>query len=136
MSGLYNMLFGIHPWAVPLIMMLFDDQKAHKRIPRFRDCLPMKREGEDWRIEVLTRTCGDNRTEYEEASQWLRDHPLFVKEKDEPYDDTYAHFVFSVPDTDDGKAMVRIITEELGEDFVTPTFQERWERAIKAMENR
>lgn len=64
-------------------------------VPRFRDAWP---DPEANTLVVLTRTGGGNREAYEEENAALAKHPLYVRDYDDEYDDTFALFVFNLPE--------------------------------------
>lgn len=66
-------------------------------IPRYRDTYTMVEAGEP-RIVIYTRTGGGNREEYESENSQLAAHPLFVRDFDDDFDRTFAHFCYSVPE--------------------------------------
>ena len=47
---------------------------------------------------VYTRAGGGNRDDYAREIMGLQAHPLYVRDYDDPFDSTYATFVFRVPD--------------------------------------
>jgi len=91
---LYNIINeiinGIDPATIFILPML--GEKHPSEYPRFRDCFV-----EDDEIHVFTRVGGGNRNcGYGEEE--LREHPNYLREFDDDFDDTYATYVFSVPD--------------------------------------
>lgn len=109
--GLYNVLFGTNPVAPVLLACL--NLKASD-VPRFRDCYI---DGEH--IVIHTRTGGGNREYYDSLDSckgnypeyfsgendpcgpWnsdLQAHPLYLFDKDDDFDRTYADFHFKFPD--------------------------------------
>ncbi len=96
--SLYNMLFGVNKYALPLLTALDLDPA---NIPRFRDCFLEKDS-----IVVLTRTGGGNREHYLEENKVMQDHPNYLYDEDEDFDCTYASFHFSFPDKHKADLMV------------------------------
>lgn len=47
-------------------------------------------------VRVETRSGGGNRRDYEEEIQECRDHPNFVRDRDEEYDPTYMTFEYRI----------------------------------------
>lgn len=89
--SLYNMLFGTNALADVLLAVIELDRGA---IPRFRDC-SLNEDGT--RVVVFTRTGGGNREAYEEENETLARHPLYLADRDDDFDSTYAYFDFSIP---------------------------------------
>lgn len=90
----YNIVLGCHPQARELMMAL---DVAPSFIRRFRDCFPQRRPDGVIEIHLLTRIGGSNRSDYDDVSVALRRHPLYIDDYDEPFDTTYATFVFACP---------------------------------------
>ena len=106
--SLYNELFGMHPATETLLKILsltLDD------VGRLRD-VHISHENNLYWIVLFTRNGGHNRKcwgfegcddiNHDPACvvsviQRLQDHPLYIKDYDDPDDETYASFVFSVP---------------------------------------
>lgn len=87
--SLYNMIMGMNPNAEDILRMLslsMDD------IERFRDCFLEKEANE---IVILTRTGGGNREHY--LNEALTNHPNYLRDYDDDYDETYAWYHFSIP---------------------------------------
>jgi len=66
---------------------------AYDTVPRFRNTY---RQGDT--ITIMTRTGGNNRGDYKEQNAALQAHPQYVKDFDDTFDSTFAHFVFKIPD--------------------------------------
>lgn len=84
--SLYNMVCGLNDGAEILLKcagLSMDD------VPRFRDVY-MK----DGLIAIYTRTGGENRDDYEAENGALASRPNYVRDYDDDYDATYAHFEF------------------------------------------
>lgn len=88
--SLYNAIFGQNPLHKSILHML---QLNPYKIARFRDAYVNK----DGKLEILTRTGGGNRPDYEESNKALQEHPHYIEDFDDPIDRTYARFVFNVP---------------------------------------
>lgn len=89
---MYNMVCGNNPFYEIFLGMLdmsIDD------IPRFRDVYI---DIEEEAIVVYTRTGGGNRDEYREENNALAQHPNYMKDADDDFDSTYAHFWFGIPE--------------------------------------
>ena len=87
--SLYNMMFGFNPACVWVMPMLGRKQEEW---PRFRDCFV-----EDGKIAIYTRVGGNNRgCGYGEDA--LYKDPNFVTSYDDDFDNTYATYVFNVPE--------------------------------------
>lgn len=87
--SLYNMLNGFNPACVLILPML---GKKETEYPRFRDCFV-----EDGMIAIYTRVGGGNR-DCGFGEEELYKDPNFVKTYDDDFDNTYATYLFNVPD--------------------------------------
>ena len=95
MSGLYNLLFGVEPLAGTLLSAL----EVHAvDVPRFRDCFFILQD-EEPRIVIYTLTGGGNREDYVDGIAMLRALPGFIRDYDDDFDSTYAHFEYRMPDS-------------------------------------
>ena len=107
MTGLYNIINnGTEPTSA-IVMMILNEEKL-PRVPRFRDAW-IEKEGDVYFLVVFTRTGGGNREcycdtdEHEDdcyphMNEQLEKHPLYIKDSDDDFDSTYAHFYFKVPE--------------------------------------
>jgi hypothetical protein len=67
--------------------------------PRFRDCFLGDEEKEITdKILVYTRVGGGNREHYEEEIEELRSMPTYVEDYDDDFDNTFANFIFDIPE--------------------------------------
>lgn len=93
--NLYNLVHGENALASELLQCL-GLQRQH--CGRYRDCyLQRCSDSGELRIYVLTRDGNGNRANGAEAIEYLRLHPYYLSDHDEPSDHTYASFVFRVP---------------------------------------
>jgi hypothetical protein len=94
--SLYNLVNGVNQitfFLTPMLDLHPDD------IPRFRDCFVNDGEHPEYNnhIHLYTRVGGGNRgCDYGEEE--LMKHPNFVATFDDDFDNTYASYIFSVPD--------------------------------------
>ena len=87
--SLYNMMFGFNPACLFIMPMLGRKQEEY---PRFRDCFV-----EDGKIAIYTRVGGNNRGCGYGEEELYKD-PNFVTTYDDEFDNTYATYVFNVPE--------------------------------------
>lgn len=87
--SLYNMLFGKNPDTHSILAAL---DLTEGKIQRFRDCWI---DEERNRIVIYTRTGGGNREAF--PNEALTSHPLYLYDKDDDFDSTYAYYYFSLP---------------------------------------
>lgn len=87
--SLYNSIMGFNPACVLVMPML---GKRQHEWPRFRDCFV-----EDGRIAIYTRVGGNNRGCGFGEEELYKD-PNFVKTYDDEFDNTYATYLFNVPE--------------------------------------
>lgn len=86
----YNMANGFNPACVFIMPMLGRKQNEW---PRFRDCFV----SQDGNIEIYTRVGGANRGCGFGEEELYKD-PNFITSYDDDFDNTYATYVFSVPE--------------------------------------
>lgn len=86
----YNMANGFNPACVFIMPMLGRKQDEW---PRFRDCFVSP----DGNIEIYTRVGGANRGCGFGEEELYKD-PNFITSYDDDFDNTYATYVFSVPE--------------------------------------
>lgn len=90
--SLYNAINGVNPATFLVLPMLGMHPDEY---PRFRDCFVSD---DSTQIQVLTRTGGGNREEYESENQALKDMPEYVTDENCDWDTTFALWTFNVPD--------------------------------------
>lgn len=126
--SLYAMVVGRHPLAGLLLERLgFESEAEVRRIPRLRDVYLYQDE-----IRVLTRTGGGNRDEYEEGNDWIRARPGFLRDWDDPYDNTYAWWSFAWPEAD--REGLQLVLDELIQrrpELLPDSTRERFEAALE-----
>lgn len=88
----YNMLFGLNPSTEQILGAL---NLKKNDIERFRDC-----HIEEDRICIFTRTGGGNRDMF--PNETLTSHPLYLFDRDDSFDSTYAHYYFSLRKSKEG----------------------------------
>lgn len=98
--SLYNMMNWVNPSAFFILPML--GEKHPDSYPRFRDCFAEYEGGgngepiKNREIHVYTRVGWGNRNSgYGEEE--LQVHPNYLRDFDDDFDNTYATYVFSVP---------------------------------------
>lgn len=85
---MYNMLFGKNPDTKTILSAL---SLTELDVERFRDCWIV---GE--KIVIFTRTGGGNREDYPNTA--LVNHPLYLYDEDDDFDQTYAYYYFAIPE--------------------------------------
>lgn len=65
-----------------------------------------------------------------EANKRLAEHPLYIRDYDDDFDETYAHFEFRVPED-----MLEITTKLYKLQGPQPTLKERFDKVMKEIEN-
>lgn len=93
--SLYNMLMGVNPFT-PILKGILGFTRLEDDLYRFRDIYPNE-DGDQ--VTVFTRIGGPNRKTHKEIIAYLRSHPWYEQDYDDEYDDTFASFVFVVPET-------------------------------------
>jgi hypothetical protein len=107
--SLYNIMCGVNPAAGRLLLAL---GLAPSDVPRLRDAWT---NDEMTEVSVYTRVGGGNRSSYEEGIARLQGHPGYVRDYDDDFDNTYATFVFKLPE-DQREAMKKELTAALEND--------------------
>lgn len=93
--SMYSMVCGQNPVAGVLLSILgFNYKTAGEDIPRLRDVYVTREENPS--IVIFTRTGGGNRPDYDVSI--LTKNPNYLSDHDDVFDETYAHFKFSVPE--------------------------------------
>lgn len=90
-NGLYNMLFGENENADELLYFLGLNRHMFER---YRDCY-LNHDGT--KITVVTRCGGNNRQDFDNVFDMMRQHNLYLTDYDDPVDETYCYFQFKVP---------------------------------------
>lgn len=90
-GGLYNALFGRNPLAETYLAAL---GLLPEDVGRFRDAYVYNGE-----ICVYTRNGGGNREEYQPVIDKLKHHPLYLRDTDDAFDNTYCTIYFSIPES-------------------------------------
>lgn len=93
--SMYHMLFSHNPLGPAYLATL---GLSPSTVGRYRDAFLRKTDANEVQITILTRNGGGNRETYEEVTESLRKHPLYVTDYDEEFDSTYATYVFKVPE--------------------------------------
>lgn len=114
MSGLYNMVFGQRREALLCCAVL---NIQPQEFGRFRDAW-VERVGDGYRIAIYTRNGGNNRAEH--MPPGLKEHSLYLEDRDDSFDSTYATVYFKLPGLDDIPPGVEIT-------------QEAWERGLDVL---
>lgn len=116
MSGLYNLLFKQNDKTEFLLNLL---GKTRGDFCRFRDVYVT-----DTAIVVHTRCGGGNREEYADFFDEMAGHPLYIEDRDEDFDSTYANIYFSHPEE------YKELLAEMAKGTVTPS--EKWQKLFVA----
>ena len=125
--SLYNLLHGFSPNAAALLHALKLDPS---QIDRFRDA-SFGKDGDTHVIHIFCRTGGGNREDC--PNTVLTTHPLYLRDHDDDYDCTYAHYYFTIP-----QAVLDELAEQklsLDDVTVTETLQQKTEAAIDAIKS-
>src|SRR5688572_24926857 len=90
--GMYTLIHGENPASDKLLHIL---GLSRSSVGRFRDAWVQAGEA-GLEIAVYTRNGGNNREEYMPD---FSDHPHYLRDVDDSFDNTYATIFFSVPPT-------------------------------------
>ena len=92
---MYNMINGVNNATFFILPML--GEKHPDEYPRFRDCVVIMNDEKVPEIYIVTRVGGNNRNSgYGE--EVLKKHPNYLRDFDDSFDNTYAMYIFSVPE--------------------------------------
>lgn len=120
--SLYNELFGINKNAHILLGMIGLNMEY---FCRFRDIDIIK---DGTVIRVFTRLGGGNREYYKETWEKIKLNPLYLKDYDDDYDETYAYIEYDIPKFYEKTAKAMYKGEPI-------SFKERFEKELKDMED-
>lgn len=123
--SLYNMLNGVNPNA-PALLHALNLNPAD--IQRLRD-VSFGKDGEEIVIHVFCRTGGGNREDY--PNETLTKHPAYIRDEDDDFDCTYAHYYFKLPE--EVKKEVEAQGLKLEELVDSESLKEKTDRAIEAI---
>lgn len=123
-GNLYNMIFGVNPFALELLRIL--DLKPED-VGRFRDVYLRSANSV---IIIYTRNGGDNRVEYAEVMKNLARHPYYLTDWDDDFDNTYAYIAFKVPEDKQDEAKL------LTDGSPLKTVGEKFQQLTQDMENK
>lgn len=138
--SMYNMLHGMNPATFLILPML---GKHPDNYPRFRDCFITDEEADvEDKIIIYTRTGGGNRDGYEAENAAMQAMPTFVRDYDDPFDCTYANFVFDVPEEwkEDYDKITTQRTSEISDEYkarlyeVYPKLKEKFDKMFNPEE--
>ena len=87
--SLYHLVFGVNELSPVIVSTL---RLAPDDFGRFRDAFVCAGE-----IAVYTRCGGGNRPDYARVFERMHAHPLFLRDEDDAFDNTYCTFFFSLP---------------------------------------
>ena len=120
---MYNALFGVHPEAHILLSWL---ELKEDDFYRFRDCY-FSKDGK--RIIVFTRCGGPNRKDYETMYTVMKNNPLYIRDYDDDYDNTYSSIEFIIP------SKYQTMAESMFKKADTLTGAEKFQNLFTLMEN-
>jgi hypothetical protein len=101
MSGLYNMVLGDGhegdrgSLVLTLLSVPPDDRMWF--VGRFRDAWIEAEPDGPPILVIYTRNGGGNRDDQHEAIAAMQQHPLYLRDRDDTFDSTYATFYFTCP---------------------------------------
>ena len=110
--SLYNMIMGYNTNACILLLPMLE--RKPEDYPRFRDCFLE----EDDKIAIYTRVGGNNRGRGHGEEELYKDNN-FVTNYDDDFDNTYATYLFNVPEKwkDDFDKIVSGNIKEVSDDY-------------------
>lgn len=121
--SLYKTLFGENPDTNNLLGLL---DLSREDFGRFRDIF-LNADGTE--IIVYTRCGGFNRDDYKIVFDHMKDHPYYITNYDDEFDETYCYFLFDVPKE------YLTITRKVATGTDPLTVSEKFKKEIKEMED-
>lgn len=132
--SMYHLINGVNPATFLILPML---GKHPDEYPRFRDCFIADEDHPefDGKIQVYTRTGGENRETYRAENAEMEQTEGFITTFDDNFDSTYASWVFEVPerwradfDTITNRKEVKAVSKEYQAELrrVYPKLEEKW----------
>lgn len=119
------MLHGVNPNAPALLSAL---KLNPAEIDRLRD-VSFGKDGEEIVVHIFCRTGGGNREDYPNTK--LVEHPLYIRDFDDDFDCTYAHYYFRLPE--EVKTEVEAQGLKLEELVETETLKEKTDRVVDSL---
>jgi hypothetical protein len=123
--SLYNMLHGVNPNAPALLHAL---NLNPTEIQRLRD-VSFGKDGDDVVVHIFCRTGGGNREDF--PNKVLTEHPAYIRDEDDDYDCTYAHYYFKLPEA--VKQEVEAQGLKLEELVDTETLKDKTDQVLEAL---
>ena len=142
---MYTMMNGLNKAAAVVLPLL---GKHPTEYPRFRDCwigkvkdsatevdsygIPKKESDNDYNfVTIYTRIGGNNREVYQEQIDEMRANPLYIKDYDDSFDNTYASFIYRLPEKwiEDAKIMMTGNPKKVSKEYVDKLIEVMPERA-------
>jgi len=129
--SLYNLLFGANPDREALVAVVNEIQPID--VGRFRDVWVEKKDGE-LAIAIYTRNGGGNREDYQNQIESMQEHPWYVSDADDYFDETYATFYFRIPKDLDPKILEKLYSMAVDPVDTSAVWQEVIEQLEKQNE--
>lgn len=120
---MYNALFGVRPESHVLLSWI---ELKEDDFYRFRDCYFSK---DGSRIIVYTRCGGPNREDYQTMYNSISHNPLYIRDYDDNYDNTYSSIEFAIP------SKYKTLAESMFEKADTSTGAEKFQKLFALMES-
>lgn len=125
--SLYNQLFQVDQFAPIVLEALgWRTKESLTSMGRFRDAF-VDVINEEVLLVIYTRLGGGNREYHENEIKFLRNHPLYLRDEDDPVDSTYASFFYGLPEVVNAKKMAQLKID------VRP--HEKFKRMMKELES-
>ena len=129
--SLFNMVVGTDPLSAIVTQLLGFTKESFSKIPRFRDAYIDISVG-DPKLVLLTRTGGNNRDDYVEENQQLREISGYIDDFDDDFDNTFSYWRYKVPEEHvDRVASLIKMGKEVGWKFPSP--MDRFKNKIDQM---
>jgi hypothetical protein len=117
--SLYNMVNGVNKICVFFVLPMLN--KHPDKYPRFRDCFLKDKEHPEYdnHIHIYTRVGGNNRNCGYGEEELYKDKN-FVTTFDDNFDDTYASYIFKVPEKwkEDFEKIKNGKLKDISEDYI------------------
>ena len=127
--SLYNMLLGTDPYAPVVIGLL---GFAPTDIPRLRDAYINMDDPKEPTLVIYTRTGGGNRSGYLAENDKMQAWPGYIRDYDDEFDSTYAHFEYKIPD-EHRHVVLELIDKGIANGFPFKKPMDRFKDAMDAV---
>lgn len=134
--SLYNMAVGYDRAATVVLTAVgmvsgMEKEDFFNSIPRFRDAyIDVDNGDHDPVMVILTRTGGNNRSEYESENENMKRIPGYIDDRDDDFDGTFAHFRYR-PHDDIKDVIIHAVSRFRAEGYTFPKPMDRFKQVVE-----